>query len=279
MKYIISAILLVATFAALFHYCSPSGVNKTGHEYMPDMAHSVAYEANTYAAYKWNTWDDKSTFTKRELSQPRGKVSGTIPRGQTAAYYGAAVAGSSASARNNGEAPFYYKNDALADGIGERERCQKEITSNPFPITKLGLANGKALYETYCGICHGKTGNGAGYLVSEENPEAKYPAQPANLMKDEFLGASEGRFYYAIMYGKNVMGNYTDKLSFEERWQVIHYVRSMQAASKNAEYSEGANTYSILQAEFAKKWAIEQAAAAKAAPAPVAAPATTVKKS
>jgi hypothetical protein len=49
------------------------------------------------------------------------------------------------------------------------------------------------------------------------------------------------------MYGKNVMGSYADKLSFEERWEVIHYIRSLQAKSKNLEYSETANTLSNVE--------------------------------
>ena len=44
------------------------------------------------------------------------------------------------------------------------------------------------------------------------------------------------------MYGKNVMGSYKDKISYEERWQVIHYIRSLQAKDKKLEYSEQANT-------------------------------------
>ena len=40
------------------------------------------------------------------------------------------------------------------------------------------------------------------------------------------------------MYGKNVMGSYKDKISYEERWQVIHYIRSLQAKDKKLEYSE-----------------------------------------
>jgi hypothetical protein len=44
------------------------------------------------------------------------------------------------------------------------------------------------------------------------------------------------------MYGLNVMGAYADKLSYEERWQVIHYIRSLQAAANSAKYDEAANT-------------------------------------
>ena len=45
-----------------------------------------------------------------------------------------------------------------------------------------------------------------------------------------------------FMFGKNVMGGYADKLSYEERWQVIHYIRLLQADELNMEYSEAANT-------------------------------------
>ena len=68
---------------------------------------------------------------------------------------------------------------------------------------------------------------GLGYLVREDG--GVYPAQPANFLLEEFVQASEGRYYHSIMYGKNVMGGYADKLSYEERWQVIHYIRSLQA--------------------------------------------------
>ena len=61
------------------------------------------------------------------------------------------------------------------------------------------------------------------------------------------IAAGNGRFYFAMMYGKNVMGGYSDKLSFEERWQVLHYIRSLQAKAKNLEYSETANTLSNVE--------------------------------
>lgn len=78
-------------------------------------------------------------------------------------------------------------------------------------------------------------GKWGGYLVRDDG---KYPAQPAILVSDEFIAASNGRFYHAIMHGKNVMGAYSDKLSYKERWEVIQYIRSLQAQAKGLKYDE-----------------------------------------
>jgi mono/diheme cytochrome c family protein len=239
MKHIIGAIAAIAMFAWFFSVCSPAGKNKTGHEYMPDMVHPVSYEANTYSAYKYNHWDDESVFTKLELSKPRNAVNGSIARGFTGVNYSGANAVDYVRGKNspnaiaaqvNSYVPFYYANTE-----DERTRAMNEIRNNPFPISKKGLADAKPLYDVNCGICHGEKGNGQGYLVRDGGA---YPAQPANLVSDAFIGSTEGRFYYGIMYGKNVMGGYGDKLNFEERWQVIHYIRSLQAQSKGATYDE-----------------------------------------
>lgn len=249
MKYALGAILGVALFAWMFSLCSPAGVNDPGHEYMPDMYHSLAYEANQYFTYYWNTWsDDENTVSKAQLAQPKDKVEGTIPRGYTAVYYGDAsaidiVRGKNASnaiaAQVNGQVPFYYENTEDA-----RLRCEQEMVNNPFPITKSGLDKAKPLYNIYCGICHGEKADGQGALITATD---KYPAQPKNLIGDDMIAAGNGRFYFAIMHGKNVMGSYADKLSFEERWQVIHYIRSLQANAKGLDYNETANTLSNVE--------------------------------
>jgi cytochrome c553 len=249
MKYILGAIVGIAFLTWMFSVCSPAGKNKTGHEYMPDMAHPVSYESNVYSAYEHNHWDNESTFKKADLSQPRTKVAGTIARGATGVYYAGAdeldiIRGNNASnaiaAPVNGEAPFYYTNTEE-----ERLRCEAEMLNNPFPITAAGLDKAKPLYNIYCGICHGEKGDGQGWLVAM--PDSKYPAQPKNLIADDMIAAGNGRYYFAMMYGKNVMGGYADKLSFEERWQVLHYVRSLQAKAKGLAYDEKTNTLSNIE--------------------------------
>jgi hypothetical protein len=67
------------------------------------------------------------------------------------------------------------------------------------------------------------------------------------------------------MYGKNVMGGYAEKLNFEERWQVIHYIRSLQATAKGLAYSATSNT---LNANFGVPAAQAKKLATAPAPAP-----------
>jgi mono/diheme cytochrome c family protein len=276
MKNAIGAILGVLLLAWCYSLCSPAGKNKTGHEYMPDMYHPVSYEANQYSAYRWNHWDGAEhgqAYSKAQLSQPRAKVNGTVPRGYTAVYYTDASAldyirGKNASnaiaAPVNGEAPFTYANTEE-----ERLKCEKDLVNNPFPITKSGLDRAKPLYDVYCGVCHGAKGDGQGPLVTV--PDAKYPSAPKNLLGPDMIAAGNGRFYFAMMHGKNVMGGYSDKLSYEERWQVLHYIRALQAKSKNLEYNEKANTLSNIEkpakGEASGPARVAVAAAAPAAPA------------
>jgi cytochrome c553 len=254
--------------AMSFQACSPAGGNSTGHEYMPDMGHPVSYEANVYDDYSYNSWNSSSVKDRKSLSNMNRPVNGTIARG----YVGVAaddeakmmlVTGQSSNSAirtpMNGNVPYYY-----SDTEEERTRATKEIVGNPYPITKVGLEKGKELYGIYCASCHGAKGDGQGWLVSEENKNAKYPAQPANFMQDQFYTSNNGRFYHAIMYGKNVMQQHRDKLSYEERWQVIHYIRSMQATTKQLKYDATENTFfpaaGTSYAVIAAKKAAEKAA-------------------
>ncbi len=271
MKAINKYILLFSILVLLASCSGPSG-NRTGHEYMPDMAHAVTVESNVYIDYFRNSFDKASVISRKDASMPRLPVNGTIPRG----YTGIADANSpeaqddmllvleGESAPNairtpiNGSVPYYY-----ADNEDERARATKEITKNPFPISAKALDKGKDLYVIYCGICHGEKGDGAGYLVRDNG--GKYPAQPANFISDPFITSNEGRYYHAIMYGRNLMGSYADKLSYEERWDVIHYIRSLQAGVKSLVYNENDNTLNtnVPMAKIVKKTEEKKAAGAK----------------
>ena len=245
----------LAMLAGIFS-CQQAGGNKTGSEFIPDMTHSTAYDANVLQEYSLNAWDKHSTRSRRELSQPRLPVKGTIPRGYagleefdlTFTSAEAAVLSTMEKMKNhggiaytpNGHVPYYYP-----DTEEGRTEATAKIIYNPFPITKDGIARGQQLYNIYCGICHGEKGDGSGYLVRDNG--GKFPAQPANFVDSLFVFSNNGSYYHSIMYGRNAMGSYADKLSFEERWQVIHYIRLLQAQARKVKYNDEANE---LKAEF-----------------------------
>lgn len=210
--------------------CGKSDGNHTGYEYMPDMTHSLAYEANVENYYGLNTWSNEEEYMK--YAAPRKPVKGTVPRGQ-AGYLGRqgeakeAVAATLMGMPTNGYVPYYYGNTEEERALAMAD--PKISRANYMPaITKAEMAQGKELYDIFCGICHGEKGDGAGYLARDGSP---YPAAPTNYLNEEFLAATDGRFYHAIMHGKNVMGSYKDKVSFKERWQIIHHIRSLQHAA------------------------------------------------
>lgn len=241
--------------------CNKSNGDNPGYEYMPDMAHSLAYEANVDNYYSLNTWSDAESY--HEMAAPRKPVAGTMPRGQ-AGLMGRqgeakdAMAMAMRGMPSNGFVPYYY-------GDTEEERAlasadPKVSRANFMPtITEGELAQAKDLYNIFCGICHGEKGDGAGYLVRDGG---KYPAAPSNYLSEEFIASGDGRYYHAIMYGRNVMGGYKDKLSTKERWMVIHYIRSLQhksvdattpypflASAANVEAAEKAETFSVEAAQ------------------------------
>ncbi len=253
---------LSLTLAVLLTACSEPDGEFPGSEYMPDMVHSVAVEANAYNYYYYNTWNDRSTVSLGELVYPKYTVEGVVPRGWAGQYLpgtpplianperdeevAESMRGFMVDAGNpnavpvptNGHVPYYYE-----DTPEGHEQALADLSVNPFPITDDGMVRGGNIYNIFCAICHGEEGNGLGYIYdTDKNPQAKYPAAPANLLRPEYVESSNMRYYHAIMYGYNVMGAYADKMSYEERWQVIHYIRSLQAKDAGLEYNQLVNT-------------------------------------
>jgi len=62
------------------------------------------------------------------------------------------------------------------------------------------MEKGKALYNIYCAICHGDSGDGKGNLVKKE----KFLGVPSYADRD----ITEGSIYHVITYGMNAMGSH-----------------------------------------------------------------------
>jgi mono/diheme cytochrome c family protein len=97
----------------------------------------------------------------------------------------------------------------------------KKMT-NRVPRTDAALAAGKSFFEENCAKCHGETGKGDG-------PDAMmYAITPADLTDAHMMGMmTDGEIFYKISEGRKPMPTFKEKLSEEQRWQVVHFVRTL----------------------------------------------------
>jgi mono/diheme cytochrome c family protein len=161
-------------------------------EYMPDMARGPAYKAFA---------PNPATADGLTL---RPAVAGTIARGRLPFHYGA--------------------------GEPEAERAGRELT-NPLSLTPRTLAEGQALFQTYCAVCHGDTGRANGPLAGKIPPPPAYTSE-------RVMAFASGRIFHVITAGSKKMPSYAGQLSAGERWKVVLYVQTvLQGRPRPAEGS------------------------------------------
>lgn len=219
---------VVGLASLLLWSCGRASGDFTGSEYMPDMSHSIAYDANNSAYYYNNTWGGEEQYNY--YAAPRKSVKGTIARGYLPSKYQ-----NLEDYRTSAEESYVALQEKVRDLLMADPSIQNPIKPASKKELERVLADGATLYSINCEVCHGEEGDGNGVLYNEG--EGKYSAKPANLVNDEFSAAVDGRFLNAILHGKGMMQSHADKMSPSERWKVIHYIRSLQAAKKGVEYS------------------------------------------
>ena len=97
------------------------------------------------------------------------------------------------------------------------------ILKNPLPRSKDVLKSGQNLYNVYCIVCHGKFGEGDGNVVP------KFP-RPPSLQTDKIRDFKDGQIFHIMTLGQNLMPSYADKVTEEERWSIVHYIRALYRA-------------------------------------------------
>ncbi len=184
MKSIIKFTLMFGTVAII---TSCSNTSSPNYQYMPNMYESVGYE----------TYVESAAFNSPNGLQ--GK-SGQLPPGGTV---------------KRGFVPYGLPNTT------EGYDASKLISTSPLaPLNEKDMETAKGLYQIYCSICHGDTGNGQGYLAKQ----GKLLGVPN--YKDRVI--TEGSIFHVQTYGLNSMGSYANQLSQKERWMISQYVMKLK---------------------------------------------------
>jgi mono/diheme cytochrome c family protein len=101
---------------------------------------------------------------------------------------------------------------------------------NPVPSTPESVAAGAQQYAKACAVCHGVTGAGDGKLAAAT---AAYGKRPSDLTDNTWdHGSTDGEIFVVIRDGIEPdfnMPGFKARLSDDEIWSVVNYVRSLGA--------------------------------------------------
>lgn len=100
---------------------------------------------------------------------------------------------------------------------------EARAVENPVALTDEALAAGEQAYSARCASCHGDTGKGDGKATRFIKPA---PADISTVEARDRM--TDGEIFFKITEGKKPMPGMARTLSDEERWQVVHYLRTLQ---------------------------------------------------
>ena len=156
---------------------------KPNYQYMPNMYEPVSY----------NTYSESSAFKN-------GKE-GQLP---------------AEGSLNRGFDVYEYENSTAGYDL-----AKANLKSPLDSLSTEDMDEAKGLFEIYCAICHGNSGNGQGKLVTQ----GKLLGIPN--YKDRVI--TTGSVFHVQTYGLNSMGAYSNQLNAHERWLVATYVMKLKS--------------------------------------------------
>jgi mono/diheme cytochrome c family protein len=93
---------------------------------------------------------------------------------------------------------------------------------NPVAPGDASTKAGLAIFAKNCASCHGKTGLGDGVKARA------LKNFPGDFSKADFQGLADGEIFYKTKTGRDEMPKYDGKLTDDDIWNVVNYVRTLK---------------------------------------------------
>lgn len=132
--------------------------------------------------------------------------------------------------------------------LANKDAAGAFVKQNPLPLTTkfpvLGnevatIDRGRDRYDIHCAICHGYSGQGGSGPQGHGLVGRRWTVKIPNFHFTTGEGADnrvplmpDGEYFEVITNGKGTMPAYGARLSVEDRWAIVHYVRALQSLSK-----------------------------------------------
>lgn len=171
-------------------------------EIFPDMDHQAKYHPQGANSFFGNRHDDRPIPVN------------TVARGD---YFNQAEVFSSD-----------FDNPKLGDTVFNqgKDADGNFVQKIPMEVTYELMETGKKKYEIFCVSCHGAAGDGNGVTKP-------YGILATSYHDDRLRTVEDGYIYDVITNGYNQMYGLKDRMTPEERWATVLYVRALQR-SQNA---------------------------------------------
>jgi len=127
-----------------------------------------------------------------------------------------------------GQTGYYYTGhvgDYYGIGMPEELKLTNESAAEL-------IRHGKERFGIYCAVCHGASGDGQGMTSNYGVPVAANPNAKLNSISPETY--PDGRLFETITNGKGLMSGYGYNIPVRDRWAIIAYIRTLQAAKASS---------------------------------------------
>ena len=100
--------------------------------------------------------------------------------------------------------------------------AKDKSAKNPVANSKENMAEAKVLYSTHCKSCHGTKGLGDGTKAKGLKGDL------GDFSSAKFHAQTDGELFFKTKKGRGDMPGYAKKMSDEEIWLTVHYMRSLK---------------------------------------------------
>lgn len=112
-----------------------------------------------------------------------------------------------------------------------RTEAGEYVERIPIEVSKSLLERGQERYDIYCTVCHGKSGDGQGVIMTGD-----YGYTPAPTYHGERLrNVADGYIYDVVANGIRNMPGYAQQIPVRDRWAIVAYVKALQLSQNASE--------------------------------------------
>lgn len=128
-----------------------------------------------------------------------------------------------------GESPQLLPSSGTVAVNATTPTTRAEVVSlrNPLQGGADALTSGALAYRRYCWPCHGPDHDGQSATVGPS-----FPRGNLNLLDPRVVRKSDGEYFRHITNGSEIAPPFAGAMTVDERWQVITYLRDVQAQKR-----------------------------------------------